>query len=167
MTIRPRICLSILFAAAVGILFFPQTLSAAESRYVNRNDGTVEDPLTELIWIKDPEQILSTAGPMIWLKANKCCRELVYADSGPGTWSLPNIKELQTLVEESNRSPRIDTAFFNAIPSSYWSSTDDTGGGMRVWAIQFSNGDLQSLQKMSLLTPVYARVRCVRRAAAQ
>jgi hypothetical protein len=147
----------------IGTLFLSSELLAAEVRFIDNADGTIKDTMTDLIWIKNSEKIPAATGPMIWVKAKRCCDELIYAGSGPNTWRLPNIKELQTLIDDSSRSPRIDTTYFDVISTAYWSNTDDTGSGMRAWTVNFLNGDLLSLQKLSLLSPVHARVRCVRR----
>jgi hypothetical protein len=156
-----------LLLAITGPVAFCFLLSAneclAETRYIDNGDGTIKDTLTDLTWIKDPEKVPGLGGGMVWVKARRCCNELAYAGSGPGTWYLPNIKELQTLVEDVNRTPRFDPAFFFGYAEPYWSSTDDTGNGTRAWVVNFVNGDLMSCQKLSLINPVFLRARCVRK----
>ncbi len=105
--------------------------------FFDNGDGTVTDKATGLMW----EQADSGRG-MNWEDA------LAYAESattaGYNDWRLPNIKELQSIVdyryspsasEAANLGPAIDTTFFNitAIESGttdydpdygyFWSST--------------------------------------------
>ncbi len=149
--------------AALYTFCYPRE-GACESRFIENPDGTVKDTLTDLVWIKDPEKVPTLAGAMLWMKARACCQNLSYGGAGAGAWYLPNIKELQSLLEEGTRSPRIDSNYFDCYPAAYWSATDDTGSGPRVWTLNFANGELSSQPKLSLLNPVYLRVRCVRRA---
>ncbi|MEI8345620.1 MAG: hypothetical protein WCG06_06070, partial [Candidatus Omnitrophota bacterium] len=65
----------------LAALFFCVESFAIEARYVDNRDGTVTDQLTELVWIKDPEKVPTTMGPMVWIKARNCCQDLVYAGS--------------------------------------------------------------------------------------
>ena len=145
------------------LLMLPAATSAAESRYTDNYDGTIKDNLSELVWIKDPDHTPGLAGAMVWNKAKHSCKDLVFGGYGPNVWYLPNIKELQGLVEESSGSPRIDTFHFSCTGEPYWSSTDDTGNGTRAWVVHFGSGELLSYPKLSLMNPIALRARCVRR----
>jgi|GEM_PF-6017665 len=133
-----------------------------EDRFINRQNGTIEDTFNGLVWIKSPESVQNLQGTKIWVKSRDACRDLVYAGKGPNVWRLPTITELQSLLDESGRSPRIDSRYFDCSSELYWSSTDDTGTGCRVWTLNFANGELNSSAKLSLVSPVYLRTRCVR-----
>ena len=91
--------------------------------YLNNGNGTITDTDTNLMW----SQVPSTAKS--WNDA------LLYAEGltlgGNSDWRLPNIKELQSLVEitratasAATTSPCINrTLFPNATATAYWSST--------------------------------------------
>jgi hypothetical protein len=98
------------------------------------------------------------AGPMTWANALTSCNELNYG--GHDDWRLPNIKELQSLVDFANIGPAIDTeAFPNTQSDYYWSSTSYQGGGLHdgAWVVDFDNGYMGDVGKTNTLY-----VRCVR-----
>jgi len=72
--------------------------------FVDNADGTITDNATGLMWMQDD---LSTA--VDWEHA------LTYADTvalaGYGDWRLPNVKELQSIVDYSGVFPAIDSLF--------------------------------------------------------
>jgi len=83
------------------------------------NGDCVTDNLTGLVWVKSPLANLRT-----WTEA------LSYADSltlsGHDDWRLPNINELESLVnaQEPDQSAWLNTqGFTNVQPNYYWSST--------------------------------------------
>jgi len=89
--------------------------------FVDNGDGTVTDRSNGLMWSKDD----SDAG-VDWRNA------LAYADEknaasylGYSDWRLPNVKELQSIVDYSGKYPAIDTNYFNITDgdSYFWSST--------------------------------------------
>jgi len=96
-------------------------------RFVDNQDGTVIDRLTGLVWLKDADAF----GLRTWDQALACCNSLgmpsrgLFDGSMPGEWRLPNIKEIESLVDYNNFGPSIpkDTPFINVRPSSYWTST--------------------------------------------
>ncbi len=105
--------------------------------FVNNGNGTVTDKATGLMWQK-ADSVYS----MDWEATLSYARKSTLA--GYNDWRLPNVKELQSIVDYShspsasnsaNRGPAIDTDFFNitALPGGttnyspdygyYWSST--------------------------------------------
>ncbi|MBU0673802.1 MAG: DUF1566 domain-containing protein [Proteobacteria bacterium] len=85
---------------------------------VDSGNGTVTDYTTGLLWQQQGMDELS------WEEAISYCEELVLA--GAGDWRLPNIKELQTIVDTSVLYPAVSRRYFPGIRSSfYWSSTSD------------------------------------------
>jgi hypothetical protein len=87
------------------------------SAFVDNSDGTVTDKSTGLMWQQE------TAGPMTWKAAISYCEDLSL--SGHDDWRLPNINELQSLLDYTRFCPAIDTGAFPDTPmsSTYWSST--------------------------------------------
>ena len=74
---------------------------------------------------------------MNWESALGSCEALTLASQSD--WRLPNIKELGSIVDTSERNPAIDeTAFPNTISESYWSSSPI--GSTNVHHLDFSLG---------------------------
>lgn len=147
---------------AVILSFVPSMAFCDDSRFKDKGDGTVKDTVTNLVWIKHPDNSPAIRGIMFWITAKKACDNLEFAGHGPHEWRLPNVKELQTLIDENDHSPRINNVVFSAFGEAYWSSTDDSGNSPRAWIVNFANGELGSYPKLSLVKPVPARARCVR-----
>ena len=95
---------------------------------------------------------------MTWGSALSYCEELSLGDKSD--WRLPNIKELESITDDTRYNPAIDTTFFpNVMSSNYWSSTTDAGGPGNAWYIPFYYGfvyDYESFKANSYY------VRCVR-----
>ncbi len=115
------------------------------SRFTDNGDGTVTDNLTGLMWVKDPSELGGSWGypgspnQMNWYDALNNCENLEYA--GYSDWRLPNILELESLVNFGVYGIVIDTYYFpNAQPSGYWSSTLFEQYDYYVWLIYFSDG---------------------------
>ncbi|MCG8124680.1 MAG: DUF1566 domain-containing protein [Candidatus Thiodiazotropha taylori] len=83
----------------------------------NRN-GTVTDAAMELMW-----QASDDGQPRDWSQALCYCEDLELA--GYRDWRLPNIKELQTLVDYRYSEPAIDPKLFRQKDKAgwFWSST--------------------------------------------
>ena len=87
------------------------------NHFTDNGDGTITDNLTNLVWQK-----LANIDSITWEQA------LTYADSltlsGFTDWRLPNIKELQSLNDETRINPSVNNTFFtNIATNKYWSST--------------------------------------------
>ena len=91
-------------------------------RFVDNGDDTVTDTCTGLVW----QQWTTDGGKLGW------CEALAFADDlvlgGSAEWRLPNIRELQSIVDYSRSGPAIHPAF-DAESLSYWSSTPLANGG--------------------------------------
>ena len=100
-------------------------------------NGTVTDHLTGLIWLLDAncnDLGLNGDGSGLWQEALDAANGLADGVCGlddgsiAGDWRLPNVRELQSLIDYDNSAPALPTGhpFFN-IPFSfvirYWSST--------------------------------------------
>jgi len=110
-------------------------------RFTDNNDGTVTDHLTGLIWLKDAhcpdiQPTLSNAG-LDWLGALSAANALSQPKCGlsptdPGGWRLPNVSELESLIDISHTIPPLPVGapFVNFVnnadgsgPYTYWTST--------------------------------------------
>jgi hypothetical protein len=114
--------------------------AANTSHFVDNEDGTVTDKTTGLMWQK--LEVLDENGAvckMTWKEALAYCEGLELA--GHRDWRLPNIKELQSIVDYQAYDPSIDTTIFPRTESyAYWSATtyaDDTDNAFNVY---FGNG---------------------------
>ena len=95
---------------------------------------------------------------MNWETALSYCENLVFPENqGYDDWRLPNINELQSLVDYSKHNPAIDRYYFPIAESSdYWSSTtysDDTGS---AWSVHFYNGK-SSVPRLYKSSRLYVR----------
>ena len=96
-------------------------------RYFKSADALVYDSLTNLIWQKTPY-----TDTLTWEQA------LQYADTltqaGYSDWRLPNIKEVQSLQDNSVINPALNTNFFNVFGrKKFWSSTTLSNKSNSAW----------------------------------
>jgi hypothetical protein len=77
---------------------------------------------------------------------------------GRDDWRLPNIKELDSIMDDTATAPRIDTAAFpNTNSDVYWSSTSTSSLKYQAWSQNFDWGAVSTSDKTDL-----NYVRCVR-----
>lgn len=110
------------------------------------NQDVVVDNLTGLMWTKDANMCgLSTwqlaLDSMWWING--------FNTYGYDDWRVPNIKELQSLIDFSQYGPALPSGhpFINVQFDAYWSSTtyvDNTG---RAWSVTMSNGSVYHSDK--------------------
>jgi len=113
-------------------------------RFTDNNNGTVTDNLTGLIWLKNADcfglQNWSTALTSANSLANGTCG--LSDGSTAGQWRLPNVKELESLIDRSQYNPALPSGHpFSGVQSSYyWSSTSYTLSPASAWSVYLSNG---------------------------
>lgn len=96
---------------------------------------TVFDSRTGLRWQRSPPTTLHKKAE----GAIAYCRDLVLAGE-PG-WRLPEIKELNTLIDETKVGPAIDrTAFPETQSEWYWSASPYFALSGYHWAVSFGDG---------------------------
>ena len=123
--------------------------NAPGGRYTT-SGGTVYDTKTKLTW---QQAVPSTT--YTWIGAKAYCASLSLGGTG---WCLPTVKELQTIVDDSQTNPSIDTTAFPSTPPSYfWSSSPFAGSSSLAWNVYFSNG----ITNYNAVSDTY-NVRCVR-----
>jgi len=131
-------------------------------RFVDNGDGTVTDNCTGLMWQKDTADI-NGDGTIVWEQdavtwqtALKYCEGLEFA--GHDDWRLPNVRELQSIVDYGRIWPSIDPAFTakcDTWPTSYyWTSSTPKPFPSSTWVIGFGVGELGNDPKRS---PYYLR----------
>ena len=117
------------------------------SRFTDNQDGTVTDHLTGLIWLKNAATFSPTTFPLALAEVHQLASGASGLTDGSkaGDWRLPNLHELESLVDVSASNPALPAGhpFTNVSGGVYWSSTGYTGitwGNVTAWAIRLSDG---------------------------
>jgi hypothetical protein len=152
MTSYPSTPNGFVMAAFSAIAVFFSTHGHADAppgRYMIAN-GTVVDTKTSLTWQQTiPTDLYS------WTAANMYCAGLDLDGIG---WRLPSVKELQTIIDDTNTNPAIDpTAFPNTPNVTFWTSSRLAGSPSNAWDVFFDYGNTGYAD---VAIPI--RVRCVR-----
>ena len=131
------------------------TQTKPNSIYTLHNDGTATDTETELMWqrcaigmtyssVDGQDSCSDDAANYSWYGALSVTQ---MANTGSGTygytnWRLPNIKELESLVEHGCYNPTINESVFYGVGTAgvFWSSTTyvergalSYGRGYNIW----------------------------------
>lgn len=130
--------------------------------FVDNNDGTITDTATGLMWeklsndgtIHDKDTSYSWGNAF----ATKIATLNTEGFAGHTDWRLPNVFELQTLVNYGVDTPATYTDFKSACPASctvttcsctaadwYWTSTTYVANSPYKWAINFISGEVNQL----------------------
>lgn len=127
--------------------------------YTDNGNGTITDNKTSLMWPKDGNGVGSNNGAILtWEQALTYCEGLNYA--GYSDWRLPNIKELESIVNCGTAWPAINPVFFlNTKSDYYWSSTTYVPSITSAWVINFDMGSV-GVNGNGATTNYY--IRCVR-----
>lgn len=122
---------------------------APDNRYSLQADGTALDKKTGLTWMRcalgqtwNGSTCTGTPKGYLWKNALQTAEETVFA--GQIDWRLPNIKELQSLVEHRCSGAAINKTAFPNTSELYWSSTPLPGNERDfalAWAVSFVYGD--------------------------
>jgi len=115
-------------------------------RFTDKQDGTVTDNLTGLIWLKNANAF----GHRNWANALADCNTLNSGEHGltdgsmEGDWRLPNIRELLSLMDYQQAGPALPLGhpFTNVIgpEEDYWTSTTDIGNPSGAWVVDVGGG---------------------------
>ena len=115
-------------------------------RFVNANDGTISDRLTELMWPVDAN--IPKEG-MAWQDAANFIAEELNTEThlGYSDWRLPSIKELLSLIDFNTFRPALPVGypFTDVEDNHYWSSslyvaTPFVGSTRNAWIIDMASG---------------------------
>ena len=113
-------------------------------RFTTNNNGTVADNFTGLIWTQNANLF----SQQNWNGALTSCNSLGSGTYGlsdgskAGDWRLPNVRELQSLIDYGRLSPALPVGhpFANVQPFYYWSSTTYAGYPGNAWFVSLNNG---------------------------
>ena len=121
----------------------------SERRFVDNGDGTVSDRCTGLMWQKgtadtNGDGTVNDKDPLLWCDAIRYCENLSFA--GRDDWRLPNIRELQSIVDYGRFAPSIDPDL-GALSTWYWSSTTYANTPTFAWIVYFGWGSVYDAEK--------------------
>lgn len=113
-------------------------------RFTDNGDGTVTDHLTGLIWLKNA----NCFGTRDWASALSDANGLADGSCGltdgsiVGDWHLPNVRELNSLIDYGKFDPALPSGhlFTNVQSSYYWSSTTGVDHPFFAWGVTIYNG---------------------------
>ena len=131
--------------ALLGVL---STLSAG----VISQNGIAKDSATGLMWQDNND---SQTIKKDWNGAKAYCENLTLG--GFSDWRLPNIYELNTLLDNTKSSKPFVIDGIENISNNDWSSTTDASGSSGAWGVSFNSGYDVLVNKAAS-----AYVRCVR-----
>ena len=121
--------------------------STGKDRFTDNQNGTVTDNCTKLIWLKKADCF----DKQTWIEAVDKVRQLATGqcgltdDSAANDWRLPNVKELQSLIDFSQSKPMLSKGYpFTNVQTRdyYWSSTKDAKESSHRWRVSIGNGSL-------------------------
>jgi hypothetical protein len=115
-------------------------------RFTDNLNGTVLDNLTGLVWLKNA----NCFGAQTWTNALSNANTLANLACGLSDgsvardWRLPNVKELQSLIDFGQFFPALPpgSPFSGVLSGGYWSSTTDASIPANAWIVNLGAGDV-------------------------
>ncbi len=113
-------------------------------RFTDNSNGTVTDNLTGLIWLEYPDCF----GMSNWTTALNDANTLNSGECGltdgsvEGNWRLPNVRQLQGLIDYGRYQPALPSGhpFIGVRSAYYWTSTTHAGSSSYAWRVGLDNG---------------------------
>jgi len=118
-----------------------------EGRFTDNGNGTVTDNCTGLMWQKATADVsgngsIGDEDRPDWQAALEHCESLSLADHDD--WRLPNVRELQSILDYGRAGPAIDPVF-GAVSAYYWSSSVVADVPGYSWVVQFGVGYINAI----------------------
>lgn len=154
--------------------------AGATLRYRDHGNGTITDKNTGLMWEKksddgglhDKDNAYPwSGGETIWDWLDDVNAEGGTGFAGYSDWRIPNVKELQSIIDYGRFDPAVDLVFNNnctpgvdvlsgsCTASNYWSSTTEADSAAHAWNVGFSFGVVRADGKADF---IILHVRAVR-----
>lgn len=115
-----------------------------DPRFRTMEEGVI-DLLTGLCWRRDADLC---GGPVSWAEALEEVRTLNRSSGTSEGWRLPNINELESLVDCARHSPALPAQHpFRRVGEEYWSSTTSAFELDWAWALYLTKGAVGVGQK--------------------
>lgn len=152
-------------ATYIGIPWaYSTTTTAPKPRFEYVDSGQcIKDNLTNLIWLKDPSVISASN----WSTALSTAAAGTWCGQSAGTWRMPNINELMSLMNFSttgqsawlNRTPESGPGFSTISSGNYWTSTTVASNTNNAYIIGMTSGNISAGTSKSTSTPYLLPVR--------
>lgn len=120
--------------------------------FVPQANDEVRDEASGLIWQARDDGVERTQAD-----AAAACAALETEGAPAGTWRLPSVTELSTLILFGKANPAIDQAFPDPSGPNTWTSTPIANANTMHWSVRFGVGEV-----MPMLSTALAPARCVR-----
>jgi hypothetical protein len=119
----------------------PEPLPRSTSRFEVR-ESTVTDRVTGLMWTRGAD--LTGGRKVNWSDALAVVRTLnISGASGFDDWRLPNVRELESLVDPYDHSPALSKhAAFTNVQDAYWSATTSVYEPAYAWVLYTVDGTI-------------------------
>ena len=152
MKIAPLFLLLLIFAVNANAQTCKENIEASTptANFDVHNDGTVTDKTTGLTWKRCAEgqtyqnnDCRGGAQSFTWQQALQLTQNATFA--GFNDWRLPNVNELEAIVEDACLDPAINLQIFPSAPSdAFWSSSPDAYYSDDAWLVYFSSATCTS-----------------------
>ena len=136
-------------------------------RFSENGDGTVTDNLTGLIWLHNGNCTVFFSGDTTGINDRSWNNALIAANflangycglsdgSSAGDWRLPNVRELQSLIDYGRYNFSLPTGFpFTNVKALYWTSTTYAPTTYFAWYVSIYDGSVQIYNK-AMNNPVW------------
>ena len=118
----------------------------ASPRFTDNGNGSVTDRVTGLTWLKNA----NCFNVQTWTAALNDANSLASGACGltdgsaAGTWRLPNIREIQSLIDYGQYNPALPAGhpFTGVQPVHYWSSTNFVNSPNNAFQLDLVSGGL-------------------------
>jgi hypothetical protein len=129
--------------------------AATPPRFTDNANGTVKDNLTGSTWLKNASCFDSRTWTNVLSDANSLASGGCGLTDGwvAGDWRLPNLRELQSLMDYGQVSPALPVGhpFTGALNVNYWTSTTQAAVRSYAWNVKIDDDFVPNYDKTFVL----------------